>query len=137
MTEESERTDGPSTRTAAYRTAIYVSCLTVAFALLAVDPVLAQENPICAEETETLVNMIEGFVQMTTGLGVMGLLVVWQGDSLMEMFTMGQDQQASFKRHKRKALKSATVLVLLGPLFTLMGSSMELPIADCVDLIPF
>jgi len=64
-------------------------------------------------------------------------LVVWQADSLMEMFTLGHEQQASLKRHKRSALKSAVVLVLLGPLFTLMGSSMDLPIADCVNLIPF
>lgn len=137
MSDKSEAIHGQSARTAAYRTATYVSCITVAFALVAVDPVVAQENPICAEQSETLVNMIEGFVQLTTGLGVMGLLIVWQGDSLMEMFTMSQEQQAGFKQHKRKALKSATMLVLLGPLFTLLGSSMELPIADCVNLTPF
>jgi hypothetical protein len=115
-----------------------VLCSTVlVLTLLAIDPALAQTNPVCQEGSETLVNMIEGFVQLTTGLGVMGLLVVWQADSLMEMFTMSQDQQAAFKRHKRKALKSATVLVLLGPLFTVMGSSMDLPIAQCVDLTPF
>jgi uncharacterized membrane protein len=114
-----------------------VLCSTVtAVSILAVDPAFAQ-NPVCAEESDTLVNMIEGFVQVTTGLGVMGLLVVWQADSLMEMFTMGQEQQAAFKRHKRKALKSATVLVLLGPIFTVMGSSMDLPVAQCVDLTPF
>ena len=104
---------------------------------VAVDPVLAQENPICAEQSETLVNMIEGFVQLTTGLGVMGLLIVWQADSLMEMFTLKQEHQLGLKEHKRSALKSATILVLLGPLFTLMGSSMNLPVAECVDLIPF
>ena len=114
-----------------------VLCSTVAvLTVLAVDPALAQ-NPVCAEESDTLVNMIEGFVQVTTGLGVMGLLVVWQADSLMEIFTMGQEQQAAFKTHKRRALKSAVVLVLLGPIFTVMGSSMDLPVAQCVDLTPF
>lgn len=137
MWPESTQMHGGLTRTTAYRTATYLTSITLLFALVAVDPVLAQENPICAEQSETLVNMIEGFVQMTTGLGVMGLMIVWQGDSLMEMFTMNHEQQAGFKQHKRKALKSATVLVMLGPLFTLMGSSMELPIADCVDLVPF
>lgn len=137
MSDDSGWTHELFTRTTAYRTATYVGGITFALALIAVDPVLAQENPICAEQSETLVDMIEGFVQLTTGLGVMGLLIVWQGDSLMEMFTMNQEQQAGFKQHKRKALKSATVLVLLGPLFTLLGSSMELPIADCVDLTPF
>lgn len=104
--------------------------------LVAVDPALAQ-NPVCEEQSDTLVNMIEGFVQLTTGLGVMGLLVVWQADSLMEMFTLGQERQRALKRHKRSALKSAIVLVILGPLFTVMGSSMDLPVADCVDVIPF
>jgi hypothetical protein len=120
----------------AARTGVILGGALLVLTLVAVDPALAQ-NPVCAEESNTLVNMIEGFVQLTTGLGVMGLLIVWQADSLMEMFTMSLDQQTAFKRHKFKALKSATVLVLLGPLFTVMGSMMDLPIAQCVDLTPF
>ena len=103
--------------------------------LIAVDPVLAQDGVVC--EAEGLPDMISGFFQITTALGIMGLVVVWQADSLMEMFTVGPEQQASLKQHKRKALKSAVVLVLLGPLFTVAGSAMNLPIAECVDLIPF
>ncbi len=119
------------------RTAIVMGTLAMGVLLIAVQPALAADNPVCQEDSGTLVNMIEGFVQLTTGLGIMGLLVVWQADSLMEMFTLSHEQQANLKQHKRSALKSATVLVLLGPLFTLMGSSMDLPIAECVNLIPF
>ena len=119
------------------RTAIVMGTLAIGVLLIAVQPALAADNPVCQEDSGTLVNMIEGFVQLTTGLGIMGLLVVWQADSLMEMFTLSREQQANLKQHKRSALKSATVLVLLGPLFTLMGSSMDLPIAECVNLIPF
>jgi len=114
-----------------------MSTLTIGVLLIAVQPALAADNPVCQEDSGTLVNMIEGFVQLTTGLGIMGLLVVWQADSLMEMFTISREQQANLKQHKHSALKSATVLVVLGPLFTLMGSSMDLPIAECVNLIPF
>ena len=67
----------------------------------------------------------------------MGLLVVWQADSLMEMFTLSREQKTALKQHKRGALKSAGVLVLLGPLFTIARSMMGLPIAECVNLIPF
>jgi hypothetical protein len=110
----------------------------VGISLLAAAPAAAQEtNPICQEETESLSTMIEGFVQLTTGLGIMGLLVVWQADSLMEMFTLSREQKTALKQHKRGALKSAGILVLLGPLFTLAGSTMGLPIAECVNLIPF
>lgn len=110
----------------------------VGISLLAAAPAAAQEaNPICQEESETLTTMIEGFVQLTTGLGIMGLLVVWQADSLMEMFTLSREQKTALKQHKRGALKSAGILVLLGPLFTLAGSTMGLPIAECVNLIPF
>lgn len=121
----------------AVRTTIVIATLAIGVLLIAVQPALAADNPVCQEDSGTLVNMIEGFVQLTTGLGIMGLLVVWQADSLMEMFTLSREQQANLKQHKRSALKSATVLVLLGPLFTLMGSSMDLPIAECVNLIPF
>jgi hypothetical protein len=107
-------------------------------------PVAAQDNsggsnanPICQDSSNTLANMIEGFVQITVALGLMGLLVVWQADSLVEMFTLSREQKAKIKQHKRGAMRSAAVLVVLGPLFTVAGSTMGLPIAQCVDLIPF
>lgn len=110
------------------------------FGLLTAQPVAAQEaaeNPVCSDESGTLVNMIEGFIQLTTALGVVGLLVVWQADELTSMFTVDQERKQNLKRHKISAMKSAAILVLLGPLFTVGGSMMELPIAQCVDLIPF
>ena len=108
--------------------------------VIAAQPALAQDstsNPVCQDDFGTLADMIEGFVQLTTGLGVMGLLVVWQSDSLMEIFTLNREQRTFLKQHKRTALKSTATLVLIGPLFTVAGSSMDLPIAQCVDLIPF
>jgi len=119
------------------RVAWFGVCLVVV-ALIATAPAAAQPvNPVCADESNTLANMIEGFVQITTGLGIMGLLVVWQADALMEMFTLGREQKAKLKQHKRGASRSALTLVVLGPLFTVGGSAMQLPIAQCVDLIPF
>ena len=81
--------------------------------------------------------MISGFFQLTTGLGILGLVVVWQADSLAEMFTMNPEQRKGFKRHKRTALKSAIILLVLGPLYTVAGSVMGLPLAECVDLVPW
>jgi hypothetical protein len=121
--------------------------LVLAFGLLLipVQPGAAQEssdstgssNPICQDSSGTLADMIEGFVQITTALGVMGLLLVWQADSLMEMLTLDREQKAKIKQHKRGAMRSAGVLIVLGPLFTVAGSTMGLPIAQCVNLIPF
>jgi len=37
--------------------------------------------------------MIEGFFQITTALGIMGLVVVWQADSLVDMFTLDPEQK--------------------------------------------
>ena len=105
--------------------------------LFATTPAAAQTNPVCTDSSGTLQDMIEGFVQITTTLGIIGLLVVWQADSLMEMFTLSREQKMSIKEHKRGAMKSAGTLVVLGPLFTVAGSSMGLPIAECVDLVPF
>ncbi len=80
--------------------------------------------------------MISGFFQLTTGIGIVGLVVVWQANSLTEMFTLSPDQREKIKRHKRTALKSTVTLLLLGPLYTVAGGAMGLPLASCVDLVP-
>ena len=110
--------------------------LTVALlSLFAVQPVAAQTSAVCS--ADNLPGMIEGFFQLTTGLGIVGLAVVWQADSLVEMFTLNPEQKKGLKRHKRSAMKSAVVLVVLGPLYTVAGSMMGLPLAQCVDLVPW
>lgn len=109
----------------------------VALAVLAVEPVAAQSNPICQDTSGTLPQMVEGFLQITTGLGIMGVLLAWQADALAEMFTLNRDQKEGLKRHKRQAGKSGIVLVALGPLATVAGPVMGLPVASCVSLVPF
>ena len=110
--------------------------LTVALlTLFAVQPAAAQTSAVCS--ADNLPSMIEGFFQLTTGLGIVGLAVVWQADSLVEMFTLNPEQKKGLKRHKRSAMKSAVILVILGPLYTVAGSMMGLPLAQCVDLVPW
>ncbi|WP_233509308.1 MULTISPECIES: hypothetical protein [Haloferax] len=98
-------------------------------------PVAAQDGVICS--TSKLPQMLEGFFQLTTALGLIGLIVVWQGDSLFQMFTTNHEQKAKLKEHMRVALKSAVTLLVLGPLYTVAGSLMGLPLAQCVDLSPW
>jgi hypothetical protein len=105
------------------------------FSLVAVDPVVAQTNAVCS--ADNLPSMIEGFFQLTTALGIVGLAIVWQADSLIEVFTLNPEQKKGLKRHKRSAMKSTVVLVVLGPLYTVAGSMMGLPLAQCVDLVPW
>lgn len=107
----------------------------VVLGLVAVEPALAQTNPVC--QTDGLSEIISGFFRLTTALGLVGFVVVWQVDSLVEMFTISPEQRKRLKHHKRVALKSTVVLLLLGPLFTVAGSVMGLPLAECVDLVPF
>jgi hypothetical protein len=105
---------------------------------VAVDPVAAQQplqSSVC--DAENLPGMIEGFFQITTALGIMGLVVVWQADSLIDMFTLDPEQKKGLKRHKRSAMKSAVILVVLGPLYTVAGAIMGLPLAECVNLSPW
>lgn len=103
--------------------------------LFVVQPVAAQSTAVCS--AEKLPGMIEGFFQLSIGLGLIGLAVVWQADSLLEMFTLNPEQKKSLKRHKRSALKSGVILVALGPLYTVAGATMGLPLADCIDLVPW
>jgi hypothetical protein len=107
----------------------------VLVSILAVEPAAAQSSAVCS--ADNLPSMIEGFFQLTTALGIVGLAVVWQADSLIEMFTLSPERKKGLKRHKRSAMKSAVVLVVLGPLYTVAGSMMNLPLATCVDLVPW
>ena len=107
----------------------------VLFSLVVIKPVVAQDDVVC--EADQLPSMISGFFQITTALGIIGLVVVWQADSLAEMFTMSPEQKKGLKQHKRTALKSAVILLVLGPLYTVAGSTMGLPLAECVDLVPW
>jgi len=108
---------------------------TVLLSVIAVQPALAQDNAVCS--ADNLPSMIEGFFQLTTALGIVGLAIVWQADSLIEMFTLNPDQKKGIKRHKRSAMKSAVVLLVLGPLYTVAGTMMNLPLAECVNLVPW
>ncbi|MDS0300947.1 hypothetical protein NDI76_19555 [Halogeometricum sp. S1BR25-6] len=115
-----------------YRQALLTLALV---SLFAVHPAAAQTSAVCS--ADKLPSMIEGFFQLTTGLGIVGLAVVWQADSLIEMFTLNSEQKKGLKRHKRSAMKSAVILLVLGPLYTVAGSMMSLPLADCVNLTPW
>lgn len=102
--------------------------------VVAVEPVLAVDGGVC--NVSRLPMMIEGFFRLTTGIGIVGLAVVWQADSLVNMFTFSTEQKRALKQHRRSAIKSTVVLVLLGPLYTVAGSMMGLPLAQCVDFVP-
>ena len=129
----SNRADNQST--AASRLPKQAALIVVSLSLFAVEPAAAQSNAVCS--ADNLPSMIEGFFQLTTALGIVGLAVVWQADSLIEMFTITPEQKKGLKRHKRSAMKSAVVLVALGPLYTVAGSMMGLPLAECVNLAPW
>nr|WP_205628379.1 hypothetical protein [Haloprofundus marisrubri] len=103
--------------------------------LTAIQPALAQGTGICS--AAKLPGMIEGFFQLTTGIGVLGVAIAWQADSLAELFTTTPEQRRSIKQHRRSALKSGLILLILGPLYTVAGSMMGLPLAECVNLTPW
>lgn len=113
----------------------------VALTLLA-QPVAAQagsgDNPVCGTEgMETITSIVEGWVKLTTGLGLMAMVAVWQGDALAEMFANDPESRRKLKQHKRAIGKSGLTLVAIGPGATVAGNLMNLPITQCVDLIPF
>ena len=80
-----------SQSTAASRLPRQAMFIVVVLSLFAVEPAAAQTNAVCS--ADNLPSMIEGFFQLTTALGIVGLAVVWQADSLIEMFTITPKQK--------------------------------------------
>lgn len=107
--------------------------------VVVVTPVAAETsssaNPIC--NAAKLPGIIEGFFQLTTAIGIMGLVLVWQVDTVIEMFKPAPEQREAVRRHKRTAAKSAGIVTALGPMYTVAGSIMGLPLATCVNLAPW
>lgn len=112
---------------------ILIALVVVVTPAAAVPP--SSTNPICS--AAKLPGIIEGFFQLTTAIGIMGLVLVWQVDTVIEMFRPAPEQREAVKRHKRTAAKSAGIVTVLGPLYTVAGSIMGLPLATCVNLAPW
>lgn len=92
-------------------------------------------NPVCS--TEKLPGMVEGFFQITTTVGILGFAVVLQIDTLIEIFNPPPETRQKLKRHKLAAAKSAGLLTLIGPLYAVAGPLMGLPLAPCLNLVPW
>lgn len=115
----------------------HIHSLTVGFLFVvtAIEPVAAQESVVC--QAEKLPGMLEGFFRASTGIGVIGVVAIWQLNSAAEIFGMTPEQKKPLKQHKRAALKSGVMLAVLGPLYSVIGPMMGLPLAQCVDLAPW
>jgi hypothetical protein len=103
---------------------------------LASQPAAAQ-SVVCQDASDTLPGLIEGALLLIVGVGLMAAVVVYFADTLMEMLAFGMERRQQIKQHKRTVYKSAALLVVGGPLLAVMGPTLGLPFAECVDLIPF
>lgn len=100
--------------------------------------VVLQSDPFCSSgSASSLGQTVEGFFQLTAGVGLVGLVAVWQMESLMGVFAMSPEQKRSLKEHKRDAGKAAIMLLAIGPLYVAAQSAMGLPMGDCLSLSPF
>jgi hypothetical protein len=97
----------------------------------------AAQSVVCQDTSGTLPGLIEGAILLIVGVGIMAAVVVYFADTLMEMLSFGMERRQQIKEHKRTVYKSAALLVVGGPLLAVMGPTLGLPFAECVDLIPF
>jgi hypothetical protein len=105
-------------------------------AVLLSQPAAAQ-SVVCQDASNTLPGLIEGALILIVGVGLMAAVVVYFADTLMEMLAFGMERRQQIKQHKRTVYRSAALLVVGGPLLAVMGPTLGLPFAECVDLIPF
>lgn len=128
--------DEPSEQSRTYRLRALATPLLVLL-VVASDPALAAETASTICSTEKLPKAIEGFFELTTAFGLIGVIVVWQGSSLLEMFTLSPEQKKELRYRKRDAFRSMVVIFALGPVYSIAGPKMGLPLAQCIDLVPW
>lgn len=110
--------------------AIVALSVVPATALAAAEPVVLQSE-LCNTNIPTY---LTGFLQITTVLGLVGAIAVWQADTLAEVLTMNPAQKRNLRSHKRSAAKAAVTLLLIGPVSWALVQAMGLPMASCFDL---
>lgn len=80
---------------------------------------------------------IETLVQLMFALGIVGVFIVWQGSAIGSIVTMDRSQKRKLKNYRGSALKSFAILLLIGPIFTVLQTAMSLQSAGCIGLSPF
>lgn len=94
-------------------------------------------NPVCQDKSHWFAQAIEGIILILVAVGLIGVLIVLLIEELMSMFTLDPERKEQIRRHKRGTLKSGSMIAFLPPLFTVAMSMMGLPIARCIDFVPF
>ena len=112
-----------------------VGLVTIGTVLLS-QPASAQ-SVICQDPSGTLPGLIEGAILLIVGVGIMTAVVVYFADTLLQMLAIEPPDRDQIRAHKRTVYKSTALLVVAGPLLAVMGPTLGLPFAQCVDLIPF
>lgn len=84
-----------------------------------------------------LTRIVEGGIQLMFALGMMGAVVMYKADTVVEIVARGPEQRKQVKKHKQQIIGSSMVLILLGPFVEVAGAIMNIPIASCVSVIPW
>ncbi|MFC4407706.1 hypothetical protein [Haloarchaeobius iranensis] len=142
MTDTNDSDDSSNGWFTARRAFLALFTLSV-LSMVAVQPVMAQSDSVVCEApsssggtwtTTGLGDLVERFFQITTLVGLIGMFAIWQGGSLAEILTLSQRQKRNIKEYKSSSLKAAITLVLIGPIFTVVGSSFIGSKMSCLDL---
>ena len=115
----------------------------LALSLLAA-PAAAQEgdsgasSDLCGTDgMADMTRIVEGAIQLMWALGMMGAVVMYKADTVVEIVARGPEQRKQVKKHKQQIIGSSVVLILLGPFVEVAGAVMNIPIASCVSVIPW
>lgn len=96
---------------------------------------VASDHP--GPSQSNLGSIVETFVRFTFGAGLLGAFVVWQGTALGNMLSLDRSQKRKLKKYRGSATKSFGVLVLIGPLFTVITSVLGVGAVGCISLTFF
>lgn len=82
-------------------------------------------------------DMIEGAIRLMTGLGVVGFIAAYQANRLVDILPLRPDQQKKLKQQRRKMMGAAGSVLMIGPMYEIGAQAMNLPIPQCITLIPW
>lgn len=77
-------------------------------------------------------SVVETFISLLFGIGLLGVFVVWQGSAIGNILSLDRNQKRRIKRYRGSATKSFAILVIIGPLFTILTNVLGMKAVDCI-----
>lgn len=94
------------------------------------------DNPIC--NTGMIPGLMNVGIQLSIWGAGGGMFLTYVGTNALESVPfISQEQREALKSARGTAIRRGLLVFLAGPVFTLIANAADIPLAECIEFVPF